>query len=98
MSLLCTCRLNESILVIIDEKHFFSLPIQLEGQLSTKIDMHELELGKVIGQGSYGTVYIGRWKGQKVAIKSYSENVISDVSLKGDIEREIGLMSSFRCP
>jgi serine/threonine protein kinase len=29
-----------------------------------------IELGPLLGRGSYGRVYLGRWNGQEVAIKA----------------------------
>ena len=33
------------------------------------IGFKEIELGKLIGRGSFGSVYEGRWKGREVALK-----------------------------
>ena len=33
------------------------------------IELKDLEIGKVIGKGSFGTVNRGKWKGKDVAVK-----------------------------
>eukprot|EP01105_Mastigella_eilhardi_P008122 TRINITY_DN1997_c0_g1_i21.p1 TRINITY_DN1997_c0_g1~~TRINITY_DN1997_c0_g1_i21.p1 ORF type:complete len:880 (-),score=208.25 TRINITY_DN1997_c0_g1_i21:598-3237(-) len=46
------------------------LPLHLESKLSTKLDPDELQLVEPpIGEGGFGVVYRGSWRGQEVAIK-----------------------------
>lgn len=33
------------------------------------IDSKEIKLGELIGEGSFGSVYEGRWKGKDIALK-----------------------------
>lgn len=56
-----------------------------------------LEVGECIGQGSYATVYKGKWKGSVVAIKQIDLKTMGrgeDLTTKfGEFRREVLLMS-----
>lgn len=34
-----------------------------------QVNYNEIEVGEVLGKGSYGTVYHGRWRDMNVALK-----------------------------
>nr|CCA23310.1 protein kinase putative [Albugo laibachii Nc14]CCA24354.1 protein kinase putative [Albugo laibachii Nc14] len=64
---------------------------------SENIPVSDLELGRVIGQGAFGKVHEGRWRGRAVAIK-----VLICQDLRHDImkelESEVRIMSVLRHP
>eukprot|EP00727_Mastigamoeba_balamuthi_P008225 m51a1_g4023 putative protein serine threonine (443) ;mRNA; r:590199-593305 len=64
------------------------------GKLSTRIDLDELAFKEVIGEGSFGTVYRGYWRGNQVAIK-HLRGLQVDV---GDLSREIDIAEQIRSP
>ena len=52
---------------------------------------------KQLGSGAYGTVHIGEYHGQKVAVKLMHQSIMSD-HWKKMMEREIDVMSKIRHP
>ena len=71
---LCTISLEDTIrLVTVNMRKgvetFNEVQISFTTQLSTKLDPNELIEEEVSGEGSFGTVYNGTFRGQKVAIK-----------------------------
>ncbi|GBF87404.1 hypothetical protein Rsub_00115 [Raphidocelis subcapitata] len=55
--------------------------------------LDQVQLGVLIGAGSFGRVYKGRWQGRDVAVKVMLHN---DLQLSERIQSEIRLMLSFR--
>eukprot|EP01105_Mastigella_eilhardi_P025393 TRINITY_DN68_c1_g1_i9.p1 TRINITY_DN68_c1_g1~~TRINITY_DN68_c1_g1_i9.p1 ORF type:complete len:1111 (+),score=210.72 TRINITY_DN68_c1_g1_i9:82-3414(+) len=73
------------------------LPLCLETKLSTKLDPDELELQQPpIGEGSYGCVYRGTWRGQEVAIKIVKCQ-IEDCSMDSFLQ-EVNMLERLRAP
>eukprot|EP00727_Mastigamoeba_balamuthi_P011336 m51a1_g6825 putative protein serine threonine (1047) ;mRNA; f:27996-33365 len=70
------------------------LPIVVNVAPSCFLDMDDLEFGEVVGEGCYGKVSRGRWKGQPVALKE----VIQLVKDLEETRREIDLLSRLRSP
>ncbi|EFC36133.1 predicted protein [Naegleria gruberi] len=60
------------------------------------IPIEEISIEKKIGEGSNGIVYLGKWKGKQVAIKSLKSDTIGDEI--GDFEREAAILNSLSHP
>src|ERR1700733_14909271 len=56
------------------------------------IPWKDLKLGKLLGEGAYGEVYLGSWNGREVAIKKLILKKLP-ASLAKDFEREAKLMA-----
>jgi serine/threonine protein kinase len=59
-----------------------------------EIPWSELSIGRKLGQGGFGEVYAGRWKGLEVAVKRLSLGTLTG-DLKADFDRETQAM--WRC-
>jgi len=63
-----------------------------QSELSPLISFDDLILSKCIGEGSYGKVFIGKFKGENVAVKQYVELT------KEDNEKEVAIYSKLKSP
>eukprot|EP00026_Physarum_polycephalum_P000973 Phypoly_transcript_00974.p1 GENE.Phypoly_transcript_00974~~Phypoly_transcript_00974.p1 ORF type:complete len:1221 (+),score=192.00 Phypoly_transcript_00974:378-3665(+) len=76
------------------------LDVKLDSLLSTRLSYDEVTTeGPAIGEGSYGTVYKGEWRGVPVAVKklkvqenSYTEGIVDE------LQREVDIMTTLRHP
>ncbi|KAH3760936.1 protein serine/threonine kinase [Pelomyxa schiedti] len=106
-SILCTTALDSSLILAASVGHVYaerplqhiSLPIKIESKLSTKLDPDEIVLHPPpIGEGSFGFVYRGEWRGQQVAVKILKNQELGSAQIYKDFLNEIKTMESFRCP
>lgn len=74
------------------------IALNLEGALSTKLDADEIKFDPIpIGEGSFGSVHRGEWRGQDVAVKILKYQWVDDEVLK-QFDREIDLLNKLRSP
>ena len=59
------------------------------------LDAHDLVLEKNLGSGTSSDVYIGKLKGQEVAVKVLKENI--DAKLWEDFKKELKVMRLVSC-
>eukprot|EP00727_Mastigamoeba_balamuthi_P006829 m51a1_g2767 putative tyrosine (836) ;mRNA; r:999894-1003775 len=98
----CTTRVNTTAAVLCTYKHggsrrkeYAVVTVKAETKLSTRIDVDELEVGTLVGEGSFGTVFRGTWRGNTVAIKQLRN--AGDLNAK-ELLREIEVMECIRSP
>lgn len=102
MTVQCTTVVETDILVIATElktnqEIFIALRINLESKLSTRIDHEQLQMdSSPIGEGSFGIVYKGHWRGQEVAVKVVKNQ--QGAKATSEFENEVQIMESLRCP
>ena len=54
----CTARLNASIVVVLSGRGYCALPLKAESSPSSYLSLEEVQLGKVLGKGSYDDLLI----------------------------------------
>ena len=92
---LCTCNIHDKMkIVYLDLNNGIQkdedLRIDVQTAMSTYIDSEEVSEEKVMGEGSFGVVYKGSYRNNKVAIKKMKDNE-SD-----EMEKEIEMMSKLK--
>ncbi len=60
-----------------------------------EIDFSELQMGKVLGEGAYGTVSEAMYRGRKVAVKQLHQSMLKPKDIK-DFKKEAKLMKSLK--
>lgn len=69
-----------------------------EGDINWIIPRDEIELSpNVLGEGSYGRVIMGNFRGSQVAVKDLHQLILSDYNIRG-FEREMKMASRCRHP
>lgn len=64
-----------------------------------RIEFKDIELGDIIGEGGYATVYKGKWQGQVVAVKQVKlVNIVNNEAdnVFAEFRREVQLMSGLQ--
>ncbi|EDR26223.1 protein serine/threonine kinase, putative [Entamoeba dispar SAW760] len=72
----------------------FKIPIQGKTKYSPRLNPNEIISEKVIGEGSFGIVFKGKYRGTTVVIKKFKN--MGDESLK-EFEKEVTMLDKFRC-
>jgi len=69
---------------------------QISNKISTTIKPNELEFGDVLGNGSFGEVFKGRWRKSDVAIKQVKAALLIDQKALNEFWREAEIVSHLR--
>ena len=97
---LCTIDIEDEInLSSVDIKKgktiHVEIPFSIETEISTHLDYDELKEIKQLGEGSFGIVFLGEFRGNKVAIKKM-KNVIDVNKVMDEFEKEVSMLDKFR--
>ncbi|EMS13490.1 serine/threonine kinase, putative [Entamoeba histolytica HM-3:IMSS] len=99
----CTCLINDTIsLYEVDslnkKRLIYTLPIKAQTELSPKLDIADVIEQKIIGEGRFGVISKGSYKGIPVAIKRLKEfSFNTEKSLNTDFTKEVEMLYKIRC-
>ncbi|EDR25578.1 protein serine/threonine kinase, putative [Entamoeba dispar SAW760] len=97
---LCTCTIEDDITIVgldigTSKEIIAPMKIKFDTELTTRLDPDELIEEKKIGEGSFGIVYIGKFRGSKVAIKKMKEIAQTKTAID-EFEKEVAMLDKFR--
>jgi hypothetical protein len=87
-------------LMVVDEREkvYSAIEFKMSSAMSTWIDLDEVQTsGEYLGGGGFGSVTLGTYRGQEVAVKKLLSQYLTD-DMKIEFEREITLMKDLRHP
>ncbi|ELP93825.1 protein serine/threonine kinase, putative [Entamoeba invadens IP1] len=94
----CTFTLEEPTLIMIcDYTHTkgiyesYVFPVVAATELSTRLNIEEINFETRIGEGNFGTVFKGKYKNKIVAIKTFK------IFQQDDFMKEFEMLDKFRC-
>ncbi|EKE38509.1 hypothetical protein ENUP19_0229G0029 [Entamoeba nuttalli] len=98
---LCSCTVEDQ--MVITSKNIrtkieqtCTIQISFKTKLSTRLDYTEFKEIKKKGEGSFGIVYEGIFRGRKVAIKKM-KNLEDNEEVMEEFEKEVSMLDKFRC-
>ncbi|ELP95310.1 protein serine/threonine kinase, putative [Entamoeba invadens IP1] len=99
VTVLCTLKFQSSFLLVANlfekEKAICKeIGISAVSKLSTRLDSDELIEEKKIGEGSFGVVYKGTFRGNVVVIKKMKS---SEENSLDEFNKEVSMLDKFRC-
>ncbi|ELP92345.1 protein serine/threonine kinase, putative [Entamoeba invadens IP1] len=98
---LCSCQINDKVAVIAlditnGQQITTSVTVNVTTEQSTKLNYRELEEFSQIGEGSFGVVFKGTFRGNTVAIKKMKLSGEEDDNVMIEFENEVNMLDKFR--
>ena len=102
---LCTCSDNDNdklaivyqVLNSTSESNQTEIKMKYKTEMSTRLDPDELIEDKKLGEGSFGIVFKGTFRGNEVAIKRMKE-AADNKERKEEFDKEVSMLYKFRDP
>ena len=94
----CTCSVSFVFYIVCNSTQYAKFPVSAESCPSAYISPNAVSKDELIGEGGFGTVYKGVYKGTTVAVKELKSFGLSDPKIFSDIRREIALLNQLRSP
>ena len=97
----CSCCVDDEVMITVlnmstGEETSTPLEIRFETVLTTILDPDELIEEKKLGEGSFGVVMLGDFRGHRVAIKKMKEVQDRPDQIQ-EFEKEVAMLDKFRC-
>ena len=97
---LCSTVIDDRIVVVVEEgpTTITNIPIgvKAETEMTTILHYDDIACEKQIGEGSFGVVFKGTFRGDVVEVKKMKDVVASEASMD-EFVREVGMLDKFRC-
>ncbi|ELP92836.1 tyrosine protein kinase, putative [Entamoeba invadens IP1] len=98
---LCSCQINDKVAdIALDitsgQQTTTSVTVNVTTEKSTKLNYRKLEESSQIGEGSFGVVYKGIFRGNTVAIKKMKISGEQDDDLMMEFKNEVNMLDKFR--
>ncbi|ELP92305.1 protein serine/threonine kinase, putative, partial [Entamoeba invadens IP1] len=98
--IVCTCHITDTIQIVSKnikngKECYNSITIIGVTKQSTRLDYDELNEEKKLGEGSFGVVFKGTFRGNTVAIKKM-KNSNDDKDKSNEFEKEVNMLDKFR--
>ena len=97
----CSCKTEETISIVsVDlqrgQENVSEFRLKVETEQTSKLHYDDVACEKQIGEGSFGVVFKGTFRGNDVAIKKMKEVGVSADSLD-EFAKEVAMLDKFRC-
>ncbi|EMD48325.1 serine/threonine kinase, putative [Entamoeba histolytica HM-3:IMSS] len=98
----CTCTINETMILLAvnlkkGKQIEYPIKIKFSTVLSTHLDPDELIIENKLGEGSFGIVYLGMFRGNQVAIKKMKQITCEDcLKQLEEFYDEVAMLDKFR--
>ena len=98
---LCSTVIDDKVMIVVQEcgaLDSFTIPVcvKAETEVTTRLHYDDVICEKQIGEGSFGVVFIGTFRGDCVAIKKMKDVDASRDTLD-EFSKEVGMLDKFRC-
>ena len=98
---LCSCTVDDHVAVVVREggsaeTSSVSIGIKAETEVTTKLHYNDVMCEKQIGEGSFGVVFLGTFRGNAVAVKRMKE-VDASANSMDEFIKEVAMLDKFRC-